>query len=496
MPSFGFGTISSQGVGSNIDLAGIVSQLMEIERVPLNRLIAQKTSFDAKISSLGSIKSSLSSFQSALEGLTSGTSILANKATSLDTSIVSATGTSGAVAGNYTISKITALAQQQKLAATGQADSTATIGTGTSTTLTIDMGTISGGTFDSGTGEYTGSTFTANANPSFDVVIDSSNNTLEGIRDAINTADSGVTATIVNDGDATNPYRLVLSSTDSGADQSIRIATDVGDATIDALLAHDPSNDAGQNLSQTITAQDAVFEVDGIAITKSSNTVTDVISGVTLNLNAENPTGDVTVSVTQDTDSAKAAVEAFVTAYNELRELIGTETDSGAGGGAAGALASDSSTRQILSLIRTELNQAVTGISGSYTTLSSIGVSFERDGTLSLDESKLNTAIQDDSNNVAELFSAADGYASRLDSVVSEMLVYNGSIDARTNAFKDRIDILEDRQVAMEGRLERVEARMRARFTALDVLVASLNATNSALSQQLSSINSFPSNGG
>lgn len=491
MPSFGFGTISSQGVGSNIDLAGIVSQLMEIERVPLNRLIAQKTSFDAKISSLGSIKSSLSSFQSALEGLTSGNSILANKAASSDTAFVNATGGSGAVAGNYSI-EVSQLAQSQKLVATGQADATAAIGGGTSTTLTIDQGAISGGTFDSGTGTYSGATFTAGANPSFDVVIDSSNNTLEGIRDAINAADGGVTATIVNDGDATNPHRLVLSSTDSGSTESIRVAV-AGEASLSTLLSHDPAGT--QNLSETVTAQDALFTVDGISVTKSSNTVTDVIQGVTLDLVGET-TGPITVSVSQDADAAKAAVEAFVTAYNELRELIGTETDSGAGGGTAGALARDSSTRQILSLIRTELNQAVTGISGSYTTLSSIGVSFERDGTLSPDESKLNAAIQDDSNNVAELFSAADGYASRLDSVVSEMLVYNGSIDARTNAFQDRIDLLDDRQVAMEGRLERVEARMRARFTALDVLVASLNATNSALSQQLSSINSFPSNGG
>jgi len=481
MPSFGFGTITSQGVGSNINLAGIVTQLMQIERIPLDRLIAQKTSFDAKISSLGAIKSSLSSFQSALAGLTSGTSILANKATSSDTSVLSVTGTSGAVAGSYTISNITALAQSQKLVATGQADATAAIGTGTSTTLTIDLGTTAG------------AVFTSNADPSFDVVIDSSNNTLEGIRDAINAANGGVTATIVNDGDATNPHRLVLSSTSSGADQSIQVAV-AGEADLVTLLNYEPGG--AQNLSETVTAQDAVFKVDGIDVTKSSNTITDVISGVTLNLNAENPTGSVVVSVTQNTDSAKAAVEAFVTAYNELRDLINTETDSGTGGGTAGALASDSSTRQILSLVRTELNQAATGLSGSYTTLSSIGVSFERDGTLSLDEDKLNTAIQADSNNVAELFSAADGYATRLDSVVSEMLAYNGSIDVRTNAFKDRIDILEDRQVAMEGRLERVEARMRARFTALDVLVASMNATNSALSMQLDSLPGFSSSGG
>lgn len=488
MTSFGFGTITSQGVGSNLNLAGIVTDLMAIERIPLDRLIAQKTSFDAKISSLGTIKSSLSSFQSALAGLKTGTSILANMATSSNTSILTATGTSGAVAGNYTISDIEFLAQQQKLVAAGQADATATIGVGTTTTLTFDLGEVTGGVLAGGT--YTGATYTSGGAGTFDVVIDNTNNTLEGIRDAINMADGGVTATIVNDGDATNPYRLVLSSTVSGVDQSIQITSTGGDATVEALLTHDSGNDVGQNLSETVTAQDALFKVDGISITKSSNTVTDVISGVTLNLAQAAGLGtSLTVSVSQDTDSAKTAIEAFITAYNDLREVINSETDRGVSGSTAGgALSGDSATRQIINSIRDELNQAPTGITGSYTTLSSIGVSFQRDGTLALDETVLNTAMQADSNNVAELFSAADGYATRLDSVVEEMLVFNGIIDSRTNVFKDRISNLEDRQVTLESRLERIEARMRQRFTALDVLVASLSSTNTALAQQLKTL--------
>lgn len=490
MPSFGFGTITSQGVGSNLNISGIVTDLMAIERVPLDRLIAQKTSFDAKISSLGTIKSSLSSFQSALAGLKTGTSILANKATSSNTAFVNATGTTGSIAGNYSV-EVSQLAQSQKLVAAGQADATAAIGGGTSTTLTIDLGTISGGTFDSGTGKYTGSSFTAGAAPSFDVVIDNTNNTLEGIRDAINTANQGVTATIVNDGNATNPYRLVLSSTASGSSESMRIAV-AGDATLSALLSHDPAGT--QNFSENITAQDANFTVDGIAITKSSNTVTDVIAGVTLDL-AGVTTGPVTVSVSQDTASAKAAIEAFITAYNDLRKVIDTETAPGIAGSTAGALASDSPTRQIFNSIRDAINQAPTGITGAYTSLSSIGVAFQRDGTLALDATVLDTALQADSQNVADLFSAADGYATRLDSITNDMLIYNGTIDSRTNDFKDRISNLEDRQVTLESRLARIEARMRQRFTALDVLVASLSSTNTALTQQLNSLNTSSSSG-
>jgi len=286
-------------------------------------------------------------------------------------------------------------------------------------------------------------------------------------------------------GDATNPYRLVLSSTDSGSGESIRVAVS-GEAALSALLSQDPAG--AQNFSEKITAQDANFTVDGIAITKSSNTVTDVVAGVTLGLSAVTA-GPVTVSVSQDTDSAKAAIETFITAYNDLRELINKETAPGIAGSTAGALANDSTTRQMLNTIRDVLNQAPTGVTGSYTSLSSIGVAFQRDGTLALDESVLDTAIQADSNNVAELFSAADGYATRLGSVTEEMLVFNGTIDSRTNIFKDRINDLEDRQVTLESRLERIEARMRARFTALDVLVASLSSTNTALTQQLDSLN-------
>ena len=478
-----FGTITSQGVGSNLDIAGIVSKLMDIERLPLNRLDTKKTSYDASISALGSIRGKISSLQSALTGLKYGTSLLTTTASSSDTSIVKATGTSGTVAGNYSV-EVSQLAQSQKLVAVGQADSTAAIGVGT---LTIDLGTISGGTFDSGTGTYSGASFAQNAGGSHDIVIDSSNNSLEGIRDAINAADIGVSATIVNDGDATNPYRLVLSSTSSGADQSIRVAV-AGDASLSTLLSHDPS--ATQNLSQTITAQDALFNVDGIAITKSSNTVTDVINGVTLDLTGKTSGTPVTVSVSQDTETAQTAVEAFVTAYNDLASEIKTQTDSGYSSGKVGALASDSATRQILSSIREELNIAPTGITGSYLNLSDIGVSFQTDGTLSLDTAQLATALTTDNGNVADLFSATDGYATRVDGLVADMLSISGTIEARTDGYNERIKLLEEQRVTLESRLTRTEQRLRARFTALDVLVSSMSVTSSYLTQQLSALNS------
>lgn len=486
-----FGTITSQGVGSNIDIAGIVSKLMDIERIPLTRLDDKKASYDAKISALGQIKSALSSLQSSLSGLRYGSTFQATSVSSSNTSILTATGTSGAALGNYSI-EVGTLAKAQKLVATGQADATAAIGSGTSTTLTIDLGTISGGTFDSGTGTYSGASFASNGSGPFDIVIDSSNNSLEGIRDAINAAGIGVSASIINDGNASNPYRLVLSSSNTGADQSVTISV-AGDATLSSLLSHDPTGT--QNLSETATAMDASFTVDGIAVTKSSNTVTDVISGVTLNLVAEAVGTPVTVSASQDTDSIQATIEAFVKAYNDLTGEIKKQTDSGYSGGEVGALASDSATRQILSLIRDELNTAVASGTGSYTTLSSIGVSFQADGTLALDTTELNAALEADSANVEQLFSATDGYATRIDNVLSELLVVDGTIDSRTNSINDTIKSLEDQRITLLGRLDRTEQRLRARFTALDVLISGLSVTSSYLSQQLTALNSQTSNG-
>jgi flagellar hook-associated protein 2 len=149
----------------------------------------------------------------------------------------------------------------------------------------------------------------------------------------------------------------------------------------------------------------------------------------------------------------------------------------------------------MLDYVRNELTAAPTGITGTYKNLSDIGVSFEKDGTLSLDSATLTTAVQADSTNVADLFSATDGYATRLDSVLTDLVTTNGTIDLRTTGYEDRISLLDDQQVVLEGRLSRTEARLRAQYTNLDVLVGTLSTTSSYLSQQLSALNGQSSSG-
>ena len=204
----------SATTSTSIDVNSIVSQLMTVERQPVNKLNAQEASYQAKLSAYGSVKGTLSSLQSAAIILSSASQNKTLSANSSDSTIITASANSTAASGVYAID-VTALAQAQRLVASGQTSQSTAIGTGANTTLSFNMGTISGGAFNATTGLYTGAAFASNGSGIQTVTIDSSNNTLQGIRDAINKANIGVSASIINDG-GTSPYRLVLSSSSTG----------------------------------------------------------------------------------------------------------------------------------------------------------------------------------------------------------------------------------------------------------------------------------------
>lgn len=372
---------------------------MAIERQPLTALDSKEASYQAKLTAYGTLSSALSTFQTAVAGVNDAGKFNALKATPADATVVTASASSTAVPGSYSL-EVAQLAQAQKLVSTGQASSTSAIGTGT---LTFDFGTISGGTFDTGTGKYTGASFTSNGSGSKTVIIDSSNNTLTGIRDAINSANIGVTATIINDGSGT-PYRLALTSNTTGAANSIKISG--GDVGLSALLGHDPANDTGQNLSQTVTAQNAAFKVDGVSVTKSSNTASDVIQGVTLNLLKTNVGSPTTISVARDTATVKSSVDAFVKAYNDINKTLSDLSAYNSTTKQAAVLQGDSTVRSIQYRLRSTLNTALAG-NASYTSLSQIGITFQKDGTLAVDSAKLQSAIDTNAADIAGVFAAA-----------------------------------------------------------------------------------------
>ena len=412
--------ISPAGSGA-LDVNGIVSQLMSVEQRPLLALASKEASFRAKLSGFGTLKGALAQFQTAVRALSDVSKFQGMRVSSADASIVSASGNATASAGSYAL-EVTKLAQSQKLAGPGQLSSTVPIGSGAATTLSFDFGSIAGGAFDAASGKYTGAAFTSNGVGVKTVVIGASNNSLSGIRDAINKAAIGVSATIVNDG-GTSPYRLALSSNTTGQTNSLKISV-AGDATIAALLDHNPGNNTGQAFSETTSAQNAVFKVDGIAVSKTSNSVTDVIQGVALNLMKTNSGSPTTISVTRDTAAVTAAVDNFVKAYNDISKNLKEVSAYNPTTKQAAILNGESSIRAIEADIRKVLAAPVAGAGGAYSQLFQVGVSMQKDGLLVLDNAKLQGAIEKNFGDIAALF-AAVGRAS--DSLVS----YSGAT-ART----------------------------------------------------------------
>lgn len=392
--------IASPGIGSNLDVNGIVSKLMAIEQQPLATLARKEVGFQSQISAYGSVKGALASLQTAVQGLTDASKFQASKSASSSVSdSMTATASASANNGTYSI-EVSKLAQAQKLATAGQASSTTVIGTGT---LVFDFGAITGGSFDSATGKYAGASFTSNGNGIKSVTIDSSNNTLEGIRDAINKANVGVSATIVNDGSGT-PYRLALSSGNSGASNSVKISVS-GDAALSTLLAHDPAGT--QALQETVTAQNSELKVDGIAISKSSTVITDAISGVTLNLLKTNVGSPSKITVSTANSSLGNAVSTFVKAYNDAKKTLDDVTFFDKTGAKTGPLVGDSTIRNIQYQMRQMFSTQVPGVGSSYNSLAKVGVAFQKDGTLQVDSTKLQKALDTSYNDVLQLFSTA-----------------------------------------------------------------------------------------
>ena len=404
------GSVTTQGVGSGLDIASIVDKLVSVESIPLTQLQARETAYQTKVSAYGAASGVLSSFQNAVTSLSNPTAFSSFAASINDTSVatvtVDPTATGSLSAGSHTL-RVDNLAASQRTAAAGVATTGTTLGTGT---LTIDIGSWNAG--------YT--TFTPNTSVgSKTITIDSGNNSLLGIRDAINQAGAGVTASIVNDGSGN---RLVLSSTATGAANGFRIGTaDADGNNTDASglsqLAFDPSVGTAQT-TKLSDAANASFSLDGLTISKADNHVTDAIAGLSIDLAASGTT-TTAFTISRDTTTAKSNVNSFVAAYNAVVSNLGQLTSYNATTKSAGPLNGDASIR----LITTQLQKLVASVvptGGSLTTLNDIGIKFNSDGTLTADQAKLTTALTSDPDGVGKLF-ATTGRST--DSLVS----YSGS---------------------------------------------------------------------
>lgn len=416
--------LSSAGIGSNLPIENIITQLMTFEQRPLQLLDQKVAGFQAKLSAMGTLKSAFATFQTAAKGLADISKFQALSTTVGDATVASATAGTSAAVGSYAL-EVTQLAQAQKLATSGQASASATIGGGT---ISFDLGTISGGSFDSATGKYTGAGFASSGAGIKTVTIDPSNSSLAGIRDAINKAGVGVTASIVNDGSAT-PYRLVLTETATGKANSLKISV-AGDTGLQNLLSHDPAG--AQAMTETVKAQNAEFRLDGIAISSATNSVTNVIDGVTLNLAKTNLGSPTTVAVARDTKTVAESVGKFVSAYNAITKTLNDLSAYNPTTRKGAVLTGDATVRSMQSQLRSLLGSPVANGGTGFTMLSDIGVTVKA-GVMAVDDAKLQKAIANNFNDIAGLF-ASTGKPS--DSLVS----FTGATD-KTVAGTYAVDI-------------------------------------------------------
>lgn len=441
--------ITAAGVGSGLDIESIVSQLMSLERRPLNALEQRESQYKAELSAFGRLKSGLSAFQDAMQELSSVDKFRVFSPLSSDEDVMAATADSSAAAGTYDV-QIDRLAQNHKLGSDEFADTDTFGGTaGDSLDLTVGTDTLS--------------------------VDLSTAKTLSQIRDAINddANNPGVTATILNTG--TGVQRLILTADESGYDKRVQLSYGgtIGAGTFNLATAN---KDTLGNPMVDLTELDASFSVDGYALTAASNKVTDVIDGITLELKQ---TGSANLTLNRDTDKIKESAQAFVDAYNEVQSTLNKLRE--------GELRGDSTLLSIQRQLRDVINTPPTGLTGSYSSLFAVGISTNsKTGELEFDATEFETALDADFTGVAELFANDDqGFAFRFDALAESLLDSDGLIDTREDGLNDRIDDVQQDQLDFEYRLELREKALRSQYAALDSLVGRLNSTSQFLFQQL-----------
>ncbi len=390
-------SVSTAGIGSGIDIPGLVSSLIKSEGDPVTkRLDKQEVDLQAKVSAYGSLKSALSSFQGSLSQLKFASTFSDVTTVSADEKVVTVSGSSIAKPGGYSL-EVSSLAQAHSISSSSFSEASNPVGTGT---LTFEFGH-----FDS--------TFISNSEkPSKTVSISSDDNSLQGIRDAVNAAKIGVTASLVNDGSG---FKLLFTSNDTGKENGLKVSVaDTSDASnIDAnglsQLAFDPDPAAAANshLTENLAAKDAALTLNGLSITSASNKVSSAVSGVTFTLKGTTTVGSpVNVTIAKNNSKITEGVTGFVEKFNELVDTLKQLTSYNVSTGDSGPLLGDSAIRSVESQLRKMVGASSRGADGNISSMATVGITTDRSGKLSLDSSKLQAAITDNRDLVAQIFSA------------------------------------------------------------------------------------------
>jgi len=457
-------SISTAGIGSGIDIPGLVTSLVEAERTPAEaRFDKQEVDLQAKLSAYGSLKSALSSFQGSLSQLKFASTFNDVTANSSDEDIATASGSSIANPGNYSL-EVTNLAQAQSLSSKSYTETTNPIGTGT---LSFTFGH-----FDTDS-----NSFISNPDKSTKTVtIDSDDNSLQGIRDAVNAADLGVTASLVNDGSG---FKLLFTSDETGKENGIKISVgDLSDAsnTDDSGLSQlafdpDPAAAANSHMTENMAAKDALFTLNGLTITSATNQVNSAVSGVTLTLKGTtSPGSPVNISIAKNDEKITEAVTGFTEKFNELVDTLKQLSSYDSANNQAGPLLGDSAVRSVESQLRKMIASSSRGADGNISSIATIGITTDRSGKLSLDSSKLQSALSGDRDVLAQIFSASGT------STDSQVNFITSSKNTQSGQYRVNLEVMASR-----GLLEGTAAAALSDLATTPLTIDSSNDTFSIL---------------
>ena len=453
--------LTSQGIGSGLDVAGLVAKLVAAEKAPRQAQITRaQTTAVTTISALATLKGAMSTFNDSLATLKTEDVFSARSANSSAPEVFSVSASSAAVTGSYDV-EVENLASAHQLTSKEFAQGAGTnVGTGT---LSFAVG-----------------------DKNFSVTVDDSHKTLAQIRDAINSASDNkdlLRATIVNAADGAH---LVLSAQSAGEANKISVSQSGGDGGLSSLV-YSPSLQT--NYTEQRAAKDAVIYVAGFKHTSKTNTFENAIDGVSITLlKADEENKTRTLSIDKDTASTTARVKKFVESYNALEKQIAALRSYDPETKKAGPLIGDAMMRGIETDLRSKFISSVGGLTGTFQSLASIGITTQKDGTLSLDSAKLGKALNADFDGVAKLFGSENGVAKRLASSLDTFLAADAQISTRTKTLNAKSVSLQKDQAALETRMIEVGKRYNAQFNALDSLLANLGSQSAFLTQQLSSI--------
>ncbi|RNC67272.1 MAG: flagellar cap protein FliD [Desulfuromonadales bacterium] len=464
--------ISLGGLATGLDTNALVTQLMYLERAPERILTQKKTAIQSKIDIYNQITGFLNSFKSMAAGMNTASTFMGKTSSVGDSTVLTATALSSAAPGSHSVSVTTLAKSERQVSDQGYASADA---------LNFKTGSI---------------TITGLAAP---ITIAEGQNSLNGIAAAINGSGANVTAAVMNDG-SLNPYRLVITAKDTGKNYTVDFAGLTTDPVSGTTYANPTITKAGPAYQAGTSAS---FTVNGIPITKTSNTVSDVIPGVTLNLLKEG--GTTTVTVGNDDAGVTKKINDFMGAYNTAMAQINKQSEYNATSKKGGVLSGDSTLRTVKAQLQNVISTPVTGITGKYSTMAEIGItSNAKDGTLTLDSAKLSEALSTNFNDVVDLFTknggvsglSTDKYgvAEQFNKIIDQLThlyegpssTSNGIISSRVRGLSDSIKDIDTQIDGMEARMERKEAALKKQFTAMEGLVSNLQTQGNSLLSVLS----------